>query len=233
MRCGASQRGDQRDRRGAASDYHDAFASDVEVFGPMLGMHDAAAVAVHPGPTRHVASRVVVIAAAHVKKVAGELKPLPFRAGSVNGPFGIGRGPRRLGYGEAVADFLVDAVFTCRFADVIDDRGAVRDRFLFAPRPEREAERVHVGIGTNSRITEQVPGSAHRVPAFQNGVGFSGTFRLPAIARADSGKPRTHDEHIEMLHASSGFSGGRSGWGGSLHFAACTISHFGRVSNSF
>ena len=56
--------GNQRDRGGAAADHHDLLAGVVEVFGPVLGMHDGAAELLDAGEVGGVALVVVVVAAA-------------------------------------------------------------------------------------------------------------------------------------------------------------------------
>src|SRR5258706_89820 len=45
-------------------------------------MHDATAITLHPRPSRHVTLGVIVVAAAHVQEIGGELDRLASRADS-------------------------------------------------------------------------------------------------------------------------------------------------------
>ncbi len=54
------------------------------------------------------------------------------------------------------------------------DRGAVGDRLGLGPRLEVVAQGVHVAVGTDARIAEQVPGAADRLARFEDGVGLLG-----------------------------------------------------------
>ena len=74
------------DGGGAAADHDDALGVATEIFGPVLRVNDAAAEAIHAGPAGHITLGVIVVAAANVKKIAGEAGGLFFRACGVNGP---------------------------------------------------------------------------------------------------------------------------------------------------
>src|SRR5690242_2325332 len=96
------------------------------------------------------------------------------------------------------ANFLIDAVVACRVPDVFENGGAVGDRLRLAPRTERIAERIHVRIGADARIAEQIPGTADAVAAFENGVAAGRAVPLQVIAGADAGQTRADDDDIEM-----------------------------------
>ena len=68
--------GHQRDGGGAAADHHDALVRVVEVFRPFLRMDDFAREIFGACEFRRVAARIVVIAAAHEKEIAGEARDL-------------------------------------------------------------------------------------------------------------------------------------------------------------
>jgi hypothetical protein len=68
----AGQRRHQGHRRGAAADDDNALAAVVEVGWPVLRMHDAAGKAFAAGEFGREPRRVVVIARAHVEKIAAQ-----------------------------------------------------------------------------------------------------------------------------------------------------------------
>src|SRR5579863_1301679 len=107
------------------------------------------------------------------------------------------------------ADLAINAAFASRFPNVLEDGWAIGDRLRFPPGPETIAERKHVGIGAHSRIAEEVPGAPDRVAAFQNYETLRRTFLLEVIGRADSGKPGTHDEDVEVFDVAYLFRRGR------------------------
>ena len=202
MRGGLGQCRHECHRCRATADHDNPLAFVVEILGPALRVHDAALVPVHARPAWHITLGVVIVAAAHAKEVAGEPDGLPFGARRVNRPRGIPRRPRRMRDLMAKPNLAVDAIFLSRFRDVFADARTVGDRLSVSPGTKGVAERMHVGIGTYSRVAEQVPGSPDRASAVQNCVGFGRTFRLEVIGRADSGKPCADDEHVEVFHAS-------------------------------
>src|ERR1700683_448355 len=160
------------DGGGATADYDHALGVATEIFGPVLGVKDADAEAIHAGPAGHITLGVIVVAAANVKKIAGEASGLFFRACRVNGPESLRRGPRSAGNLMTETNFAVDAIFANSFLKIFENGRTTRDGFLVSPGAETEAERVHVRIGTDARIAEEVPGSANRVAAFQNYESF-------------------------------------------------------------
>src|SRR5207247_1028868 len=87
----------------------------------------------------------------------------------------------------AIADVLVDAVHRRRVAQVLEDRWAVGDRLRVRPRPERIAERVHVRVRANARVTEEVPRPAERLATFEDRVRLRRAVRLQVIRGADPG----------------------------------------------
>ena len=158
-----------------------------------------------PGEIRRIAVLVFVVAAAHKQEIAGEaLDRLPLAALDLDRPLRLGRRPIGAHDAAVEADFLVDAVEARGFAHIIQDRGAVGDRLGFGPRPERIAERVHVGVGADAGITKQIPGAADAIAAFENRVAAIRAILLQMIAGADARQPRAHDQHVEISgHAAS------------------------------
>ena len=68
----------------------------------------------------------------------------------------------------AEANLAVDAKFARGVADVLQDRGTIGDRLLARPGPKAETQRIHVGIGADAGITEQIPGAADRSASFND-----------------------------------------------------------------
>src|SRR5688500_2783630 len=90
-----------------------------------------------------------------------------------------------------------------RLADVVEYGGPVGDCLRLTPGAEAVAERVHVRVGADARITEQVPGASHRAAPLENHKTFLRAL-LPEVARrAYTGEPGPHHQHVYMLHTPS------------------------------
>ena len=86
MCCLVCKRWNERHCRCATSDHNNPLAAIFQVLRPFLRMHDLAAESLHSRPARHVAFRVVVVTAAHIKKIADELNSLTVCAGRLDHP---------------------------------------------------------------------------------------------------------------------------------------------------
>ena len=193
VRGGIGHRRHQRDRRGARSDDHDALAFVVERFRPELRVDDLALELGLTLPRGPVALAVIVITAAHVEEAAGE--------GGLVGGDRPARGlavPRGVCHLVAEADVLVDAMLGRGFADVAADRRAVGDGLGRFPRLEAIAQRVHVGIRADAGITEQIPGAADGVAAFQDGIGFVRAILLQMNRRANARQAGANNQNVEI-----------------------------------
>src|SRR5262249_53082131 len=109
-----------------------------------------------------------------------------------------GRRPRRALHFMAEADLTVDAVFTRRVVEIVEDRGAVGDRLLAAPRSGAEAEGMHVGIGAGAGISKKIPGPAECLARFQDDEGFLWAVALQMIGNPDTGEARADNDDIEI-----------------------------------
>src|ERR1700761_4302771 len=98
-----------------------------------------------------------------------------------------------------VANLAVDAVLGRGLANVIENARASGDRLRFGPRLEGIAERVHVRVGADAGIAEQIPGAADGVAAFEDDVRLRRTFGLEMIAGRDAGQAGADDQHVEMF----------------------------------
>ena len=114
-------------------------------------------------------------------------------------PARVPRRPFRARDAMAKAHVLVDAVVARRVAHIVQNRGAVGDGFGARPGPKTVAERVHVRIGANAGIAEQIPRAADRVAAFEDRVALARAFRLQMVAGGDARESRADNKHIEMF----------------------------------
>ena len=69
-------------------------------------------------------------------------------------------------------DLLVNAVLGGGVGDVLADRRAVGEHLQLLPRPELVSEAVHVGVGTDAGVAEQVPGATEALAALQHRDGL-------------------------------------------------------------
>ncbi len=199
MSCAFRHRRDERNGRGAATNYHDALASIVEIFGPLLRVDHCSAKSRDTGPLRRVSIFVVVIAGTEVEEVASELDHC-FVGLGLDGPACVVRRPRGTPHAMVVADRLVNVVLGSGFTNVTENRRTSRHRFVVAPRPEAITERVHVGIGAHARVAKQVPRAAHTFAPLEYDETLPRTRHLQMACPANTRQPRAHDYDVEMLH---------------------------------
>src|SRR5581483_5422780 len=157
-----------------------------------LRMNDLALEALHAGPARHVSGVVIIIAGAHLQEVAAIGDLVALGAFDIEGPARLRRRPGCALDLVPVTDLAVDAVVPRGLVEIIGDR------LLAAPGPEAVAERVHIGIGANAGITEQVPGAAERFAPFQDDEGLFRTVALQVIGNANPGEAGTDDDDVEI-----------------------------------
>ena len=99
----------------------------------------------------------------------------------------------------AVPDRAIDPVRLGRLAHVGEDGRPVRDGLRRGPGTERVAERVHVGVGADPRVAEEVPRAPEALAPLQDRVRLVRAARLQVVGGADAGEAGTHDENVEML----------------------------------
>jgi len=59
---------------------------------------------------------------------------------------------------------------------------------------------VHVRVGADSGIAEQIPRAAHRFAAFEYDEAFRRTLHLQVAGSANPRQPCAHDYYVDMLH---------------------------------
>src|SRR5262249_52711881 len=98
-----------------------------------------------------------------------------------------------------VANLVVDAERLRGFAHVLEDRRAVGDGLRLRPRPEPVAEGVHVRVGADARVAEQVPPAAERLARLEVGVRRVLAERLHVVRRADAGDAGADDQDVALV----------------------------------
>src|ERR1700693_2966273 len=97
------------------------------------------------------------------------------------------------------SDVAVDAIVRRGLADIIRDGGSTRTRLVRMPWPERKPESVHIRIGTDPWIAEQIPRSTDCIARLENRVGLSGKGSLQPVSSVDAGYSRANDQYVEMF----------------------------------
>src|SRR6185437_16734603 len=105
-----------------------------------------------------------------------------------------------------VADGFGDAEIGRCVANVIEDRGTVGDCFGLAPGAKAIAERVHVRIGADAWITEEIPRAADSVASFEYEEALLGAVHLEMARSANPRQPRADDDYIHVLHGAPNYS---------------------------
>ena len=202
--AGVCERRHEGDRGGTRADDGDALARHIEVGRPELRVDDRATEVVDTRDVSLVGLVVGVVAAAGVDEAGTHLL---LAVGGANGerPQGVLARPVAAHDLVLVADVLVDAVLRGGVLDVVEDVAARGDGALVLPRLEGVGERVHVGVGANTGVTEQIPGAAERRAAFEDRVLEVGHALGEAVTRADSGEAGADDDDVE--HLGGGFVG--------------------------
>jgi hypothetical protein len=96
-------------------------------------------------------------------------------------------------------DLFVDTVLSSGVGDVLADRGTVGKDFYVLPRAELETEGEHVGVRTDTWITEQVPRAAEPLATLQYGDGLVGKLCRHMTGSTDTGQAGADDQDVEML----------------------------------
>ena len=195
----AGQRRDERDGGRPAADDDDLLSADVEAFGPGLGMHDGARKVGHAVEVGQVAVVVAVVPAAAEEEGGGEFEGLVgVRPLGGDAPERIGRRPAGRSDPVVEANVGIDARFPGGVLDVLEYGVAIGDRLLAVPGPERIAQRVHVRVGSDAGIAEEVPRPPDGVSGLEDRVVGPGTLGLEVVAGTDAGQSGAHDEDVEV-----------------------------------
>ena len=188
----------QRHGRRTAANHHHALAGVIKVLRPVLWMYHRAREVIDAFELRRVTGFVVVVAAAHHQKVAAV-----FHQGAImlcgHRPLSMLRRPVGTFDHVVVTDVVAHTIFHRRLLQIFADGGAVGNGLGFPPGFEIEPQRVHVTVGTNTRIAEQIPGAAECAATFKNGVGFSRTLVDQMDRRTNPGYARPYDQYVKNI----------------------------------
>ena len=99
----------------------------------------------------------------------------------------------------SVSNLFVDAVFFGRIANVIEDVGAVGNGFVPWKRLEAIAQRIHISVAANSRVTEKIPGSAQSFPALQDRDRLARAVPTESTSRANPRQASANYEYVDMF----------------------------------
>src|SRR5688500_9233856 len=130
-------------------------------------MNDLPSEVFYSRPLGHITIFVVVVAGTEINKAAGEL--FLARIGlHVERPNRAVTRPASPPHPVTVTDRLIDLALPSRFADVVENRGPIRDGLCIPPRTKSISESVHVRVRTYSRIPKQVPRSTHGTTSLED-----------------------------------------------------------------
>ncbi len=141
---------------------------------------------------------VIVIARAEIEPVGGQMLAFALRGFERDVPPRFAVAPVRGQHLVAEADVLADIAFVDDAVEIVEDGGAVGDRFLVRPGFEIEAQRMHVAVRPDAGIAEEVPGSPQIVTAFDDRETVTGRLVLHMRRHADAGDARTHNQNVEI-----------------------------------
>ncbi|MNO95171.1 hypothetical protein D3C76_868050 [compost metagenome] len=125
-----------------------------------------------------------------------------FSAGLIDGverPLALLAGPVGPQDFQPVVNLLVHTELLGGIGDVLANGRSIGEHLQFVPGTELIAKTEHVRIRTNTRIAEQVPGSAQLLAPFQDGQFLVGKCTLYMARRADAGEAGANDQDVEML----------------------------------
>src|SRR4029077_5257607 len=108
----------------------------------------------------------------------------------------------------AEADVVLDPVLARGLLAVVADFLDGGGRVLVGPRLEGVAEGVHVGVGADAGIAEEVPGAADRLARLEDRVALAGAVPLQMGTGADAGEAGADDQDVDVL-AGGGIAHGR------------------------
>ena len=163
-------------------------------------MDDGALEALSPRELGRVAGLVVVIPRAPVEEAAREaLDAIGLEVARLDRPARVLGGEARSLDAVSIPDVLIDLVLFGRLLDVFEDGGPVGDGLLRDPRLEDVTERVHIRVGADAGVAEEIPRAAHPLASFEDDVALSGAAGLEVNRRADAREAGADDEDVEVV----------------------------------
>jgi hypothetical protein len=168
----------------------------------LLRVDDLALELIPAGELGCVAFPVAIVAGTHVQEVATNLQGLagvsPPRADCPGGVLCRPFGPL---HQVLEADVTVDSMFFCGLVNVLENVRPVGDGLGILPGLEAESQRMHIAVGADTGVLEQIPGAAHVLAPLQYHIALAGTFGLQVHAGTDAGQARTDHDNVKIFCA--------------------------------
>ena len=166
---------------------------------------------------QRAAQRVLVKLVTEKDELLFKAKALVIAVGGALGldrPAGGAAIPGRADHLVPVADVLCDARLVGGLANVREDRRAIGNCLGASPGLEAVPQGVHVRVGADARVAEQIPGTAHGLPGFQDGVALAGAAVLQLSGGADTGQAGADDQNIKacVIRSRGGHDGNPDQW---------------------
>src|SRR5690606_23077440 len=105
---------------------------------------------------------------------------------------------------QAIVDFFVYRELLGSVGDVLPNCRAVCQHLQLIPRAELIAETEHIRIRANTRVAEEIPGTAQTLASLQNDQAFLGKRSLNMAGGTDTRKAGTTDQDVKMLRTHVG-----------------------------
>ena len=99
-----------------------------------------------------------------------------------------------------IADVLAKIILGNGFLEIAHDRRCIRNRLARRPWLKAKAERVHIGIGPDAGVAEQIPCAAEIFPTFHDGKCLAGTELFEVYSRPKPRNPCANDQRIDMFN---------------------------------
>ena len=162
----------QGDGSSAGTDHHHFLAFVIQVFRPVLRMNHLALEVFLTGEIRFIAFVIVVITATGEQEVGGKGFLLAgLLVGGFHRPVIVSAGPVRLDHLATKTDMFFNVVLFRGLFHVLANRVAIGQYLGLGPGAKAVAQSKHVGIRTNARVLEQIPGAADAFATLQDSVG--------------------------------------------------------------
>ena len=99
---------------------------------------------------------------------------------------------------QPVVDVIIHPIFLRSLTDVLANGRAIGQHLERMPRAELVPEAKHVGIRTDARVPEQVPGATQALAPLDQCIAQPGTLPGDMAGHANTGQTGADDEHINV-----------------------------------
>src|SRR4051812_4101779 len=105
----------------------------------------------------------------------------------------------------AVSDGFIYTELGGGVADVIQDRRTIGDGLRVTPWAKAIAERVHIGVGTDTGIAKEIPRATNRLAPFEYDEALVGAVHLEMTRSPNPRQSRAHDNDVHVLHSARNY----------------------------